>query len=263
MVLSVFLSLTLASIPGLFFLFAMYNNIDVWVREIGWIFADLPIYAELLLGTFLPTFVYERFWFLLLFVPIALISYSLFLGFTLALFKLSRRLIPDLPDGFYPIETEEWLLYELYEVYYVLFPYFAWFFTVFLDTKPRHILFGAKIGSNTIVGNGRLFNPERTVIGDDCFFGYDAIVSGHVYEGRGLYLKEVTIGDRVLIGANAVVLPGAQIGDDVVIAANSTVPKDKVIPSNSIWVNGKIIPRKAQPVEVGLVRSEEKHSVSD
>jgi acetyltransferase-like isoleucine patch superfamily enzyme len=262
MVLSIFLSLTLASIPGVFFFFTMFNNIDAWIRGIGWIFADLPVYAEASLGTLLPVFVYERFWFLLFFVPIALFSYSLFLGFTLGFFKLSRRIIPNLPDGFYPMETEDWLLYELFEVYYVLFPYFAWFFSVFLDTKPRHILFGAKIGSNTIIGNGRLFNPERTIIGDNCFFGYDAIVSGHVYEGSGLYLKEVVIGDRVLIGANAVVLPGAQIRDDVIVASNSTVPKDKVIPPNSIWINGKTVPRKAQPVEAELVRPGEAHSIS-
>ncbi len=135
------------------------------------------------------------------------------------------------------------LIYEYYEIYYVIFPYFAWFFSVFLDTKPRHMAFGAQIGRSTIIGNGRLFNPERTIIGDNCFFGYDAILSGHVYEGDQLYLQTVRLGNNVTVGANAVILPGANIGDNVLIGANTVVPKDKVIPPNTIWVRGKALPR--------------------
>jgi len=94
------------------------------------------------------------------------------------------------------------------------------------------------------VGNGRLFNPERTIIGNNCFFGYDAILSGHVYESGRLYLKTVKLGNNVTIGANAVVLPGADIGDNVIVGANTVVPKDTIIPPNTIWVHGKAIPRK-------------------
>jgi acetyltransferase-like isoleucine patch superfamily enzyme len=89
-----------------------------------------------------------------------------------------------------------------------------------------------------------MFNPERTIIGDNCFFGYDAILSGHVYESGRLYLKTVKLGNNVTVGANAVVLPGVEIGNNVIIGANTVVPKDKVIPSNTIWVHGKAIPRK-------------------
>lgn len=44
----------------------------------------------------------------------------------------------------------------------------------------------------------------------------------------------VTIGDRVFIGAEVVILPGVTIGDDVVIGANSTVTSD--IPANSVAI---------------------------
>ena len=44
----------------------------------------------------------------------------------------------------------------------------------------------------------------------------------------------VTIGNRVFIGAESVVLPGVTIGNDVVIGANSTVTHD--IPANSVAV---------------------------
>ena len=201
-------------------------------------------FFEGIFGPMLPAIAFEKFYFVILFVPIAFVCYGVFLGFLILFFKISRRALPNFEDGYYPLETEDWLIYEYGQIYYVILPWFAWFFTVFFDTKPRHTLFGAKIGNQTIVGNGRLFNPERTIIGDNCFFGYDAILSGHVYEGDRLYLKTVKLGNRVTIGANAVVLPGVDIGDDVIIGANTVVPKDKVIPCRTIWVNGKCIPRK-------------------
>jgi serine acetyltransferase len=162
------------------------------------------------------------------------------------MFRLSRRAIPRLKDGYYSMETGQWLLHEYYEIYYVLTPHFAWFFSVFLNTKPRHTWFGAKIGKNTIVGNGLLFNPERIIIGDNCWFGYNAIVSGHIYEGGKLYMKAVRIGNNVTVGANSCVCPGVEVGDNVIIGANSIVPKDRVIPPNSIWVNGKATPMKPE-----------------
>jgi len=255
LVLSLLVSITVAAFPSIILFMVFFENID---SVMDTYFAPLNVVKQLflqLLGPLVPSFAVERFWFLVLFVPIAFICYGIFLGILLGMFLLSRRGIPYLEDGSYPMETEEWLLYEYYEVYYVLFPYFAWFFSVFMDTRPRHTLFGAKIGKNTVVGNGRLFNPERTIIGDNCFFGYDAILSGHVYEGGRLYLKTVKLGNNVTVGANAVILAGAEIGDNVIIAANSTVPKDRVIPPNTVWVHGKAIPRKKKidVTELGVI----------
>ncbi|MFW9958143.1 MAG: acyltransferase [Candidatus Odinarchaeota archaeon] len=243
MVLSIMVSLTIAAIPAIlffgFFLLHFTNFLNSFFPFVTLYEAALP----LLTGTFDPL-VIQYFWVFVLFVPVGLTCYAVFLGFLLAMLKLSRRGIPFLEDGYYEAESEAWLLYEYYEVYYILFPYFAGFFSVFLDTKPRHQAFGTKIGKNTVVGNGRLFNPERTIIGDNCFFGYDAILSGHVYEGRRLYLKTVRLGNNVTVGANAVILPGADIGDNVIVGANTVVPKDTTIPPNTIWVHGKAIPRK-------------------
>lgn len=56
--------------------------------------------------------------------------------------------------------------------------------------------------------------------------------------------KPIVIGNNVFIYANAVVLPGVQIGDNVVIGAGSVVTSD--IPSNSIAVGNpcKVIKEK-------------------
>ncbi|TFG33919.1 hypothetical protein EU527_05925 [Candidatus Thorarchaeota archaeon] len=246
MILSIMASLTIAAIPAIILFAYVVQNTTTFLNSLGWPFVDIYNFAYPHLTTVFHPFIVDYFWLFVLFVPLGLTCYGLFLGTLLGMFKLSRRVIPFLVDGYYEAESEEWLLYEFYEVYYVLFPYFAGFFSVFLDTKPRHQAFGAKIGQNTIVGNGRLFNPERTIIGDNCFFGYDAILSGHVYEGRRLYLKTVRLGNNVTVGANAVILPGADIGDNVIVGANTVVPKDTTIPPNTIWVHGKAIPRKPE-----------------
>ncbi|NHI82764.1 MAG: hypothetical protein EAX81_00485 [Candidatus Thorarchaeota archaeon] len=241
---SILVSITISAIPTVFLVVDAYDKTDAFIDGIGWPFVNIKALVQALLGGYFPIVLFERFWFIVFLPTLVFVCYGIFLALLAITFRLSRRLIPFLEDGYYSLKSEVWLLYEFYEVYYIVFPYFAWFFSVFFDVKPRHIWFGAKIGYNTVVGNGRLFNPERTVIGDNCFFGYDAVISGHVYEDDRLYINTVRIGNNVTVGANAVILAGADIGNNVIIGANTVVPKDKVIPDNTIWVHGKAIPRR-------------------
>jgi acetyltransferase-like isoleucine patch superfamily enzyme len=166
------------------------------------------------------------------------------------MFKLSRKGIPYLEDGYYEKETEEWLLYEFYETYYNIIKYFTWFFSIFLESRLRHILFGAKLGAGTINGGGLILTPDRTIIGENCLIGYGAIICAHVYEGERLYLKPVELGNNVTVGGYAIVFAGSKIGDNVIIGANTVVPKDREIPPNTIWVHGKSIPRKDLPWQI-------------
>ncbi len=247
LILSLMVSLTLAAIPAILLFTIVVQNFTTFLDTI-WPFSFIHNFVIENFSQWIPDFALDYWWLIILFVPLGLICYAVFLAFLMLFFKLSQKGMPFLEDGYYEAESEAWLIYEYFEVFYVLYPYFAGFFSLFFDTKPRHQAFGAKIGRNTIVGNGRLFNPERTIIGDNCFFGYDAILSGHVYEGRRLYLKTVKLGNNVTVGANAVILPGADIGDNVIVGANSVIPKDKVIPPNTIWVHGKSIPREDYPM---------------
>lgn len=65
--------------------------------------------------------------------------------------------------------------------------------------------------------------------------------TGKRIDEQGVTTSQVTIGDDVWIGANAVILPGVTIGSHVVVAAGAVVTKD--VPSHSLvaGVPAKII----------------------
>ncbi len=73
-------------------------------------------------------------------------------------------------------------------------------------------------------------------IGDDVtlaphvhILAHDASTKMHLHYSR---IGKVRIGNRVFIGASAIVLPGVTIGNDVVIGAGSVVSHD--VPDNSV-----------------------------
>lgn len=240
---SIMVSLTLAAIPAILLFSIVVQNFHAFLNTI-WPFSAIHAYVIDTFAEWIPAFALQYWWLLILFVPLGLICYGVFLVFLMVFFRISQRGIPYLDDGHYSRESEAWLMYEYYEVYYRLYPYFAGFFSIFLNTKPLHQIFGAKVGENTIVGNGILLNPERTTLGNNTFLGHGSIITGHLYEDEGLYLKEVKIGNDVTIGGYAIIFPGCVIGDNVIIGANTVVPKDRHVPKNTIWVHGKAIPRR-------------------
>lgn len=87
------------------------------------------------------------------------------------------------------------------------------------------------IDMNAVIGG-------RAMIGKDCHIGAGAVVAGVIEPPSA---TPVIIRDHVLVGANAVILEGVQIGEHSVIAAGSVVTKD--IPSYSVvaGVPGKVI----------------------
>lgn len=83
---------------------------------------------------------------------------------------------------------------------------------------------GAIVGERTMVDMGAVLGGRATV-GKDCHIGAGAVLAGVIEPASA---KPVTVGDRVLIGANAVILEGVQIGADAVVAAGAVVTKDVV-----------------------------------
>ncbi len=71
-----------------------------------------------------------------------------------------------------------------------------------------------------------VFFPDHITVGDHAIIGYDATVLCHEFLQDEYRTGEVEIGERVMIGAGAIVLPGVRIGDGARVAANSLVAAD-------------------------------------
>ena len=71
-----------------------------------------------------------------------------------------------------------------------------------------------------------VFWPELITLDDHAIVGYDATLLCHEFLQAEYRTGEVVVGERAMIGAGAVVLPGVEIGADARVAANSLVADD-------------------------------------
>ncbi len=95
---------------------------------------------------------------------------------------------------------------------------------------------GVTVGSGVSWGlesTPDVFWPELITVGDDAIIGYDATLLCHEFLQSEYRTGEITIGERAMIGAGAIVLPGVEIGSDAQIAANSLVTED--VPAGETW----------------------------
>ena len=111
-----------------------------------------------------------------------------------------------------------------------------------------------EVGSRTNIQDGAVLHcdpGQPLIIGEDVTVGHKAMI--HCRE----------IGDRTLIGINAVVLEGAKIGKDCVIGANSLVKAGEVIADGSLVVGSpaKVI-RPLDEQAKALLLASSKHYVN-
>ena len=71
-----------------------------------------------------------------------------------------------------------------------------------------------------------VFWPERITVGADAVVGYDATLLCHEFLQEEYRIGPVRVGERAMVGAGAIVLPGVEIGADAQVAANSLVDED-------------------------------------
>ena len=71
-----------------------------------------------------------------------------------------------------------------------------------------------------------VFWPERIELREGCIVGYDAVLLCHEFLQDEYRLGNVVVGERAMVGAKAVVLPGVEIGPDAQVAAGSLVTED-------------------------------------
>lgn len=98
--------------------------------------------------------------------------------------------------------------------------------SVWFQVAIRGDVNAIRVGERSNIQDGCLFHTSYKThpltIGDDVTFGHGVIAHG------------CTIGNRVLIGMQSLVMDGAVIEDDVIIGAGSLVTEGKRIPAGSL-----------------------------
>jgi maltose O-acetyltransferase len=88
---------------------------------------------------------------------------------------------------------------------------------------------GATIGEGVSFGleaTPDVFWPERITVEDHAIVGYDATILCHEFLQAEYRVGDVVVGERAMLGAGVVVLPGVEIGPEAQVAANSLVVED-------------------------------------
>jgi hypothetical protein len=97
-------------------------------------------------------------------------------------------------------------------------------------------MLGMELGENTLVG-GTIMDPCLTEIGENCTIGLFSVIYGHIhdYEKGTLIMDRIKIGNNCVIGAGAIIMPGAVLEDNVKLATGSIVKRGQVLKSGKIY----------------------------
>lgn len=97
-------------------------------------------------------------------------------------------------------------------------------------------LLGMKIGNNSLVG-GVIKDPCLTMFGDNVTMGEYAIMYAHIHnmQHETIYMETIRVGNNCVIGAGAIIMPGAVLEDDVVVAAGALVTKGQRLSQGKMY----------------------------
>jgi serine acetyltransferase len=95
-------------------------------------------------------------------------------------------------------------------------------------------LFGAKVGADVAFG-GTIDDPYLVQVGRGTVLGNASLLSANYLSGGKLVCAPVRVGERVTIGANSVVLPGAVIGDGATLMSGSYLMPHTTIAAGETW----------------------------
>ncbi len=118
---------------------------------------------------------------------------------------------------------------------------------------------GNEMNVNTIIGKGfsiiHAYNitvNKKSIIGDNCCFHKNTVIG---QQSRGDKKGCPTLGNKVWVGINAVIVGKVNIGDDVLIAANSFVNVD--VPSHSVVFGNPCVIKHKDNATEGYIKDYE------
>ena len=100
---------------------------------------------------------------------------------------------------------------------------------------------GSAIGAGLMLPHPLGIVLGKVTIGSDVLLAHNVSLGAARISRPGEEVQFPTIGDRVAIGPNSIVVGGVHIGDDSVIGANSVVAEE--MPPGSLFTRGRLRPR--------------------
>ena len=95
-----------------------------------------------------------------------------------------------------------------------------------------------RIGERTSVQDGSILHVTHAGAYDPD--GFPLIIGDDVTIGHKVMLHGCTIGNRILIGMDAVVMDGVVVNDEVIIGAGTLVPPGKVLESGYLYMGNPV-----------------------
>jgi carbonic anhydrase/acetyltransferase-like protein (isoleucine patch superfamily) len=136
-------------------------------------------------------------------------------------------------------------------------------------SEAAYIVGDVEIGENSSVWPGAVLRADfakitignNTSIEDNCVVhgGTDIVIGDNTFIGHGAVVHCRRIGNNVLVGNNATVLDGAEVGDFCIIGAGSVVAPETKIPDKSLAmgvpadIEGQLSQKHLAWMENGLV----------
>lgn len=177
-------------------------------------------------------------WVLLILATVLVFNYGYLIGLLLL-----RVVIPRPKEGSYAVELGVHIPREVKVYMFNLLltkaryepPWAASFSAPLSNLPPMRTLyahlFGPKSKSLTTGDTCYIIDPSLIEIGSNVQLGLHCTIAAHVFDNRKLRIRKVRIGDGVLIGAEAGLFAGVQVGEGAVIAARAVVmPFTKIGP---------------------------------
>lgn len=161
---------------------------------------------------------------------LGLLAYGLLSALVVRLLLRFRRIQP----GEYSMDSSVFTYWKLLTILYRLGQGALLPFTPVFVKPVVEMLFGARIGADVALG-GTIDDPYMVSIGDGAVLGNASLVSANVISNGKIRFGEVRVGNGATVGANAVLLPGCEVGDNALVMGGAMVMAGTRIPAGETW----------------------------